>query len=98
MTREKKIHPAEQYAADVMAGRVVVCKYIRQAVERYYRDLDQAIEKGWYFDARAAERCINFIQSLRHIKGEWAGRPITLEPWQQFVPVSYTHLTLPTKA
>lgn len=85
MTRGKKMHPAEQYAADVMAGRAVVCKYIRQAVERYYRDLEQSVEKGWYFDSRAAERCINFIQSLRHIKGEWAGQPITLEPWQQFV-------------
>lgn len=81
----QKLHPAEQYAADVRAGRVLACEYVRKAVERYYRDIDQAIDKGWYFDARAAERVINFIQSLRHIKGEWAGKPVLLEPWQQFV-------------
>lgn len=80
-----KLHPAEQYAADVIAGRIIACGYVRKAVERYYRDLDQSIEKGWYFDPRAADRAITFIQSLRHIKGEWAGKLVALEPWQQFV-------------
>ena len=80
----KKLHPAEQYAVDVRDGRIPVCRYVRLAVERYFRDRANAVEKGWYFDERAAARPIDFIRNLPHIKGEWAGRSIELEPWQQF--------------
>lgn len=83
MTR-KQIHPAEQYALDVREGRIPVCRYMRLAVERYFRDRAEAVERGWHFDERAAKRPIDFIQCLRHIKGEWAGQTISLEPWQQF--------------
>lgn len=80
----KKLHPAEQYAVDVRDGRIPVCRYVRLAVERYFRDRANAVEKGWYFDERAAARPIDFIRNLPHIKGEWAGCSIELEPWQQF--------------
>ena len=80
----KKLHPAEQYAVDVRDGRIPVCRYVRLAVERYFRDRANAVEKGWYFDERVAARPIDFIRNLPHIKGEWAGRSIELEPWQQF--------------
>lgn len=85
MSSRVKLHPAEQYAADVREGRILACKYVRLAVERYYRDLDLAVEKGWYFSRPAAERAIRFIENLPHIKGRWAGQQIRLEPWQQFV-------------
>lgn len=81
----KKTHPAEQYAADILSGRIIACKYVKLAVERYYRDLDRGVEKGWYFSRQAAERAIRFIENLRHIKGKWAGQPIRLEAWQQFI-------------
>ena len=82
-----KLHPAEQYAADVRSGKVVACHWVRQAVERYYNDLDNAVERGWVFSRKAAERKLNFISKLRHVKGKWAaaGDYITLEPWQQFI-------------
>lgn len=82
-----KIHPAEQYAADVRSGKVVACHWVKQAVERYYNDLDNAVERGWVFSRKAAERKLNFISKLRHVKGKWAaaGDYITLEPWQQFI-------------
>lgn len=83
----KKLHPAEQYAADVRSGKVVACHWVRQAVERYYNDLDNAVERGWVFSRKAAERKLNFISKLRHVKGKWAaaGDYISLEPWQQFI-------------
>jgi phage terminase large subunit-like protein len=83
----KKLHPAEQYAADVRSGKVVACHWVRQAVERYYNDLDNAVERGWVFSRKAAERKLNFISKLRHVKGKWAaaGDYIALEPWQQFI-------------
>ncbi len=80
-----KLHPAEQYAADVREGKVTVCELVKLAVERYYSDLAAALDRGWHFDRKAAQRAIRFIESLRHTKGEWAGQKFLLEPWQQFV-------------
>ena len=80
-----KKYPAELYAEQVRSGEILVCEYVRLAVERYYADLDRALDKGWYFDKKAAMRAIRFIEKLKHTKGEWAGQRFRLEPWQQFV-------------
>lgn len=79
------IHPAEQYAADVRSGKILACHWIKQAVERYYNDLDHAIEKGWVFSRQHAERAIKMVEKLKHVKGKWAGQYLKLEPWQQFI-------------
>lgn len=84
MTAVKK-YPAELYAEQVRSGEILVCEYVRLAVERYYADLDRALDKGWYFDKKAAMRAIRFIEKLKHTKGEWVGQRFRLEPWQQFV-------------
>lgn len=78
------IHRAEQYAADVRSGKIIACHWVRQAVERYYNDLDNAVEKGWYFDRQAATRAINFVEKLKHVKGRWAGQYLKIEPWECF--------------
>lgn len=80
-----KKYPAELYAEQVRSGEILVCKYVRFAVERYYADLDSALDMGRYFDKKAAMRAIHFIEKLKHTKGEWAGQRFRLEPWQQFV-------------
>lgn len=77
--------PAEQYAEQVKRGEILVCEYVRLAVDRYYADLDVALDKGWYFDRKAAQRAIHFIERLKHTKGKWAGQHFRLEAWQQFV-------------
>lgn len=79
------MHPAEQYAADVRSGKIPACKFIRQAVERYYNDLENAVEKGWVFSRAKAERAIRFIEKLPHTKGKWAGTLLKMEPWQMFL-------------
>ena len=80
-----KIHPAEQYAQQVLAGEVMVCEFVTLAVKRYYNDLENALDKGWYFDRKAAIRAIGFIEKLKHTKGKWAGQRFKLESWQQFI-------------
>lgn len=35
------------------------------------------------FSEAHAARAVRFIESLRHVKGEWAGRPFELLPWQR---------------
>ncbi|MFN0133416.1 MAG: terminase large subunit [Phycisphaerales bacterium] len=40
--------------------------------------------KGAWFDAAAADRvCQFFTLFLSHTKGEWAGQPLVLDPWQR---------------
>ena len=80
-----KIHPAEQYAQQVLAGEVMVCEFVTLAVKRYYNDLENALDKGWYFNRKAAIRAIGFIEKLKHTKGKWAGQRFKLESWQQFI-------------
>ncbi len=81
----KKLHPAEQYAANVASGEIITCELVQLAVKRYYNDFDNALECGWFFDRKAAARAINFIESLKHTKGQWSGQSFKLEPWQQFI-------------
>ena len=38
----------------------------------------------FWFDERAAQVAVNFFERvLVHVKGEWAGKPFTLETWQR---------------
>lgn len=75
---------AEQYIADVLSGQQVVNKWVRKAVERHVKDLETGAERGLYFDETAAKTIIAFCALTNHSKGEWAGQPVILEPWQQF--------------
>lgn len=81
----QKKHTAELYAEQVMSGEILTCEFVQLAVKRYFSDFELALEKGWHFDRKAAARAIKFVESLKHTKGEWAGRKFILEPWQQFV-------------
>jgi len=74
-----------QYVHDVLSGRQVACKWVRLACERHVRDLETGHERGLHFDETAAQLVIAFFRLLKHSKGEWAGTPVYLEPWQQFV-------------
>jgi phage terminase large subunit-like protein len=78
------LHPALQYCQDVLSGQIVTGKYVKLAVQRHLDDLATGPSRGLYFDAKAAQRVIDFFHLLRHHKGEWAGQPVVLEPWQQF--------------
>ena len=76
---------AEAYVDTVLGGEVVACKWVRLACERHRRDLETGQERGLWFDERKARQVTAFFGVLTHWKGEWAGQPIVLEPWQQFV-------------
>lgn len=78
----------EEYVRDVLSGEQVACRWVRLACERHVRDLEEGEERGLWFDEEKARQAITFFRLLKHSKGEWAGRPLTLEPWQQFVVAS----------
>lgn len=78
------LHPAERYIEEVLSGQIATCKWVQLACQRHRDDLKRGEERGIYFDADAAQRVLDFFSFLKHSKGEWAGQPLYLEPWQQF--------------
>lgn len=94
MTRKSypNVNAANQYARDVVRGKIVACRYVIDACDRHLRDMSQEKFKKsrFRFDRDLAEKAAKFIQLLPHTKGEWAFKrmPITLEPWQLFIVCS----------
>jgi phage terminase large subunit-like protein len=79
------VHPVTQYALDVVEGRVLAGRPVRLACQRHLNDLEHGSERGLWFDDEAATRVITFFSHLCLSEGEHAGKPFTLQPWQQFV-------------
>jgi phage terminase large subunit-like protein len=74
---------AEQYIADVLAGKVVTSKLVRLACERHRQDLADGHKRNLKFSRSKAEHIITFIESFcHHSQGEWAGQIVKLAPWQ----------------
>lgn len=86
--KTQQTHPAEQYVADVLSGKQVAGELVTLACERQVRDLERVAANDpsfpYYFDPKKAQRVIDFAGFCRHFEGKWAGKPIVLEPWQQF--------------
>ncbi len=82
---------ALKYARDVVAGRVNVCKEVRQACARHLNDLERAKRDDfpYEFNARRGGRAARYIELLPHVKGPLAKakKAIVLEPWQCFAIV-----------
>lgn len=82
--KKEALHPAEQYAQDVIDGKTTACKWVRLACERHFHDLEHGHKRGLWFDSEDAKRILHFKSMLRHSKGKWGGERLVLEPWQQF--------------
>lgn len=78
---------AQQYAADVLAGKILACKWVKLACERQQKDLQQQDQPHypWRYEAARGTRVCSFIELCPHIKGKLRGQPIRLEPWQVFI-------------
>ena len=75
-----------QYAQDVLDGRITACAKVRQAVQRFQRELKRSREDPsypWIFDEAKAERPIRYMESyLTPSKGAYD--KFELMPWQRF--------------
>lgn len=76
---------AHRYAEDIVNGGIVSCRLVKLAAERYFRDLEEADRRGFYFDQDAAQYRIDFYRFCRHSEGKWGGKVFEPEPWQQFI-------------
>jgi phage terminase large subunit-like protein len=80
-----KLHPAEQYIKDVLSGKQIACEYVKLAVQRHVKDLDNGHKRGLYHNPKEAQRWIDFAHLFNHHKNKkYAGKPVVLEPHQQF--------------
>jgi phage terminase large subunit-like protein len=71
-----------EYNRRLQAGEIPACRRIKAV---YARLAAESVTPGAYvFDEARADRPIAFIEQFcRHSKGEWAGRPVTLELFQK---------------
>lgn len=78
---------ARQYAADVLSGKEVACKWVKLACERQDRDqVTAATDPNWPYvwsDTHAVDAC-HFLEHLPHVEGKWSSPLIVLEPCQVF--------------
>ncbi len=72
-----------QYAEDVLKGRIVTGQNVKLAVERFYEMIEG--ENDYLLDNNEGMKVINFFPTfLKHTKGQDAGKPFHLSPYQQF--------------
>lgn len=78
-----------EYAKSIQDGRKTACTELKQAVERFFKDLDNP---DYWMDTKAPEFCIKIIETtLCHQQGEkldgtpLRGTPFLLEPYQKFI-------------
>lgn len=78
-----------EYAESIRDGRKAACKELRQAVDRFFADLDN---DEYDFAPKGPEFCIQIIEkTLCHQQGEkldgtpLRGKPFLLEPFHKFI-------------
>ncbi|QLB42726.1 terminase large subunit [Mannheimia pernigra] len=74
--------PWHTYAEQVQNGEIIACKRIKQAVERYFSDLNNP---EYYFDEEIVTKFIKFSALCPHVKGPLYGKSIELSDWQIFI-------------
>ena len=86
MAAYPSVNMANQYARDVLNGKILACKSIQLACKRHFNDLKISLDKDYpyRFDRELAERACRFVQLLPHSSGDLAGQKLKLEPWQAF--------------
>jgi phage terminase large subunit-like protein len=85
----RKLHRVDRYARDVLSGAILAGPLVRAACKRHQADHARAKQKGFYFDARAADHAIDFIEQYVRLPDtsdeNGDAKPFRLEPWQAFI-------------
>lgn len=70
------------YVDDVLSGRILSCRTIILACERYQKDL---ANPDLYVDWTVLKNFHKFAREFKHYKGPLSGSPFELEDWQLFI-------------
>lgn len=78
-----------EYAESIRDGRKIACEELKQAVDRFFQDLENP---DYWMDYKAPEFCIQIIEkTICHQQGErldgtpLRGEPFLLEPFHKFI-------------
>lgn len=76
------MNPVLEYWKQIQSKKVTVSKRVYRQYERMAEEISSP--KQYVFDVEKANKPIAFIERFcRHSKGEWAGKPVTLELFQK---------------
>lgn len=77
------------YAKSIQSGKKIACPELKQAIDRFFRDLENP---QYFIDPKAPEFCIQIIEkTMCHQQGEkldgtpLRGLPFLLEPFHKFI-------------
>ena len=77
---------ANQYAQEVVSGKIPAGEYVRLACKRHLADLaNDSVLWQYRFDIPSAERICAFAEFFTHVKGPLGGKQFILEPWECFI-------------
>lgn len=82
MTEFDLSKPYNQYAQDVINGKIIANKYIKLAAQRY---IDWFSRDDVYFDTEDVDLKIRFMHKIKHAKGSFAGQYFNLLPYQEWI-------------
>jgi len=91
MAKYPSINKGNQYARDVVSGKIPACEYIQQVCQKHLDDLKNQKQANfpWKFDKDKAEKFCKFAEQMKHTKGnKWKGKFFILEPWQALIAVA----------
>lgn len=78
--------PVTSYARRVVAGKIIAGPHVRDACRRHLEDLQQAPDRGFFFDLEKVRRANGFFRDVLRLNGgEYEGRPYELLDWQAFI-------------
>ena len=76
-----------EYAQGCVSGKIISCKKHRWSCQRFLNDRKRAENDPKYpytWNEQAAQNIVDWFSMLYHSKGDLAGEPIQLTPWQKF--------------
>ena len=81
MATYPNVNAANQYARDIVGGKILACQLTILACQRHLDDLERAKDPHWpyRFDKNKAERFLRFAQKMPHTSGEWARRKLRMD-------------------
>ena len=79
------MNQAEFYIDGVKSEEIIVGELVKLAIDKHLYLLANAEEKEIYFDEAEALEYIEVFKEFKHTKGEAAGKPFQLLPWQEFI-------------
>jgi phage terminase large subunit-like protein len=83
LLEHKNFNVVLTYAKEVISGKRIACKELKQACQRFLDDLN---DERYELKKKDAEFCIQIIEkTFTHIKGTAKGQPYILEDWQKFI-------------